>query len=151
MRKGFTLIELLVVVLIMGILASVAMPQYFITVEKSRASEAIDALSAIASSEERYYMQKGEYTWFHEQLDIGLSNLSYFTFGYPSQVNGIPTSAERNCASLHRIEEAGGGLGKYWIAFCWDMIPGNGNYGKRWECSPLPLCGSFLPKERAKH
>ncbi|MBO4556678.1 MAG: prepilin-type N-terminal cleavage/methylation domain-containing protein, partial [Elusimicrobiales bacterium] len=82
MRKGFTLIELLVVVLIMGILASVAMPQYFKSVEKSRAAEAIDAASAIASAQERMYMQKGSYVQYLKDLDIGISNLSYFTVNY---------------------------------------------------------------------
>ena len=54
MKQGFTLIELLVVVLIVGILAAVAIPQYEAAIEKTRMTEALVNMKAIADAVQRF-------------------------------------------------------------------------------------------------
>lgn len=60
-KSGFTLIELLVVVLIIGILSSVALPQYTKSVEKARATQAMIYADAWIKANTIYKLENDKY------------------------------------------------------------------------------------------
>lgn len=84
MKKGFTLIELLVVVLIIGILASVALPQYQKAVAKARYTEAKQVLKTLAEATDLYIMANGHAPASIEDLDVGVPESAHFTYSYYS-------------------------------------------------------------------
>ena len=68
--KAFTLIELLVVVLIIGILAAVAVPQYNLAVDKSRCASLLPMIMSIDKAQKAYYLANGQYTIDFDELGI---------------------------------------------------------------------------------
>ncbi len=61
MKKAFTLMEIMIVVVVIGIIASMAIPRYIATIERVRAAEGIDVLSKLLESQKLYFLEHNDY------------------------------------------------------------------------------------------
>ncbi len=79
---GFTLLELIIVVVVIGILASVALPRYLRVAEKARVADAKHMLGALRAAQIRYSIQFSAYCTAIDSLDLPSSSWTsskYFT------------------------------------------------------------------------
>jgi len=79
MRKGFTLLELITVVIIIGILALIAVPQFFKVAERARSAEGIAVAGNLRDAQLRYSSEFGTTTDDMGNLDINITAIKFFT------------------------------------------------------------------------
>lgn len=79
MKKGYSLNELMITVVIVGVLAVIAVPQYFKVAERSRAEEGKIALLNLRASQLRFYADNNSFTNDIGKLDLGPVGFKYFS------------------------------------------------------------------------
>ena len=80
-NRAFTLIELLVVVLIIGILAAIAVPQYQKAVLKSNLHKGIPIVESLYQAQQAYLLAHGEFASDIDDLDVSIPKDSSCTKG----------------------------------------------------------------------
>jgi len=70
--RGVTLLELMIVVMIIGILAAIAYPNYRDAAARAKRNEAKAALLQIATNQERFYLNNNSYT--DDMTQLGFSD-----------------------------------------------------------------------------
>ena len=88
-QSGFTLLEIIIVIIIIGILASIALPKFFKTVEYSRSSEALANLGTIRRSMDICYQSERTYAGCNDWnklflTDPGSQTGALFSYSFPS-------------------------------------------------------------------
>ena len=115
MLEGFTLVEILIVVVIIGILATVAIPTYFKYVERGYASDAKVQIKNILQNAELYRQETGQWPTDVETMmaegfiELKRSILNKWEFTVQLEDNEMGTSGQISATSLPGMQ---GGEGK---------------------------------------
>jgi prepilin-type N-terminal cleavage/methylation domain-containing protein len=84
-NEGFTLIELLVAVIIIGILAAIAMPNFLRQVQRATQSEAQSYVGSVLRTQQTYRLEHGEFATAVNQLQVRIPDE---TENYKYTING---------------------------------------------------------------
>ncbi len=156
---GFTLIELLVVILIIGILAAIAVPQYQKAYYKARAKAMLPLIKSIGLAEDLYYLEHGRYDYTLEDLAVKLpaeftGNTPYYNYAMSgTHSNGdwsIQISTEGPYAGMIKLGQltgpyAGSGFA-YWPAYSYKNMYGK-KAGESWlMCEEIHGAGVIFKK-----
>jgi prepilin-type N-terminal cleavage/methylation domain-containing protein len=114
-QKGFTLVELAIVIVIIGVLASFGVPRFRDAVERSKAGESLNYLSAVRSAQERYASREGTYASDLSELDVQMPAPKYFSVG--SIGAGSTGDLENSWTLTLTRVGASAGYGAYTVTF----------------------------------
>ena len=114
-QKGFTLVELAIVIVIIGVLASFGVPRFRDAVERSKAGESMNYLSAVRGSMERHASREATYASELTELDISIPAPKYFTVG--AIAAGSTGDLEDSWTLTLTREGASAGYGAYTVTF----------------------------------
>ena len=100
LNQGFILVELMIVVAIIGILASIAIPNYQKYQAKARQTEAKIALAALFSSEKSYAVESGTFSQCLEDIGFGTTGAAkYYAVGFNAAITtGCGQAGTLSCA-----------------------------------------------------
>ena len=126
-NKGFTLIEVMIVVVIVGVLASIALPSYREHVLRGNRSEGQALLTTAAARQERYRVQNNVYAKSVAELygsaktsETGKYSLGVGGDGTEYTLTATPTFSDTDCGNFtldtkgERNVTGGKGLGHCW-------------------------------------
>lgn len=126
-QTGFTLIELMIVIAIIGIISAIAFPSYNSYLRKSRRADAKVTLTKMASTQERWYLQKSTYTSDVDNIGGDTSDDGHYTMaitsadsdGYEMTATIIDGGAQSNDTSCQTFTLASTGLKTATSPTCW--------------------------------
>ncbi len=91
-KRGFSLIELMIVVTIIGVLASIALPNFIKFQARAKQSEAKANLRAAYSAEKSYFQEKDEFSSCIHKIGFNLERGNRYKYEFGSTLRTLEAS-----------------------------------------------------------